>query len=722
MRKLLQNKKYLIILCSLCVIALAAGIITGYIINNKKAVAEYKVMFEADFDFSQGGLVTDAYDSDRGVTVFTYEEAGGMDDSRCLSIENIKSNDARYVLKIDDALENTYYRASVWVKTENVGDGENQVGANISALNTSYHSYAYTGDQEWTLLEFFGRTGEGQTSFDLCLRLGFYSGINTGKVWFDDLCVEQISELPAGVVANSMVNTMSASTQKDESGRIKNERHDDTLMIGAIVIVVALAIFALCIKYADNRDKGIIVRERESQTNIAMTVAILILVGFIVRLLGSVTLPQCDIDVNLFKYWARMTEEYGITNVYSHAKDINLDYPPLLMYWLGFVGKFCKVTGISTATAFGTVLIKLPSMVADCVIAFFIYKWCKNLKNVHKNWTLIAVALWLFNPLVLLDSTAWGQVDAFQSMFMVASVYWISQNKYAMASGALAFAVALKPQGIMLVPILGYALFKLLISRKNEMPVIRRFIVIARCIVIFAGIFFVIMLPFGIKMEPNIFVWIFKLYGGTVDGYEYATVNAFNFHFLINKNWAPDNEVVFSLGDFGVTIHHLGMLAIVAFAVLAWVLYQKADTKKPYIPFMIAATLIYGVVTFGPRMHERYFFPVIIFMLFATILSNNKYMLGLFAVTSISNFFTVLEVMTGLSVGAEIGSSNYDAMAYFYWNHMNTERFIMALFNVLTCLTLTVITILTVFNVINLENKKMRIWNVLPENKEGAEK
>ena len=176
------------------------------------------------------------------------------------------------------------------------------------------------------------------------------------------------------------------------------------------------------------------------------------------------------------------------------------------------------------------------------------------------------------------------------------------------------------------------------------------------------------------------------------------------------------------MGKFGVTLNHLGMLAIVIFAVLAWVLYQKADTKKPYIPFMIAATLIYGVVTFGPRMHERYFFPVIVFMLFAVILSNNKVMLGLFAVTTISNFFTVLEVMTGLSVGAEIGSSNYEAMAYFYWNHMNTERFTMALFNVITCLTLTVITVLTVFNVINIEDKKFKIWKELPENKEGAEK
>ncbi|MBQ5761331.1 MAG: hypothetical protein IIW02_00785 [Clostridia bacterium] len=708
--------------CGICVVALLAGILAGHLLNKKKPVAEEKVMFESDFNFSQGGLITDAYDLNSGVTVFTYEEAGGMDDSRCLSIENKSANDARYVLKIEDALENTFYRASVWIKTENVGDGENQVGANISALNTGYHSYAYVGDQEWTLLEFFGMTGEGQTSFELCLRLGFYSGINVGKVWFDDLCVEQLSKLPAGVIANSMVNTMTSANEKDSSGRIKNERHDDTLAVGLIVLLVSIAVFAVCIKYAKNKDNIILsTGQRESRTNVELTVLILILCGFIVRLLGSVTLPQCDIDVNLFKYWARMTEEYGITEVYSHAEEINLDYPPLLMYWLGFVGKFCKLTGIGTGTAFGTVLIKLPSMIADCVIAFFIYKWCRNLRKANKNWILLAIALWLFNPLVLLDSTAWGQVDAFQSMFMVASVYWISQNKYALASGALAFAVALKPQGIMLVPVLGYALFKLLISKNNELPIIKRILVIARCVVIFTGIFFVIMLPFGIKMEPNIFVWIFKLYGGTVDGYEYATVNAFNFFFLINKNWAPDNEVVFNIGKIGVTLNHLGMLAIVAFAVLAWVLYQKANTRKPYIPFMIAATLIYGVVTFGPRMHERYFFPVIIFMLFAVILSNNKIMLGLFAVTTISNFFTVLEVMTGLSVGAEIGSSNYDAMAYFYWNHMNTERFIMALFNVLTCLTLTIITVLTVFNVIDIENKKFKIWKELPEYEEGAE-
>lgn len=715
MRKFFKNNKRMVMIAAcICIIAAIAGVLTGCLFKKSdkdNTPAEDKVIYECDFNQTQGGLVTDAYDARGGVTVFTYEEAGGMDDSRCLSIQNISQNDARYVLKVDDARKNTYYRVSVWIKTENVSEEDGTIGANISVLNTSYRSYTYSGNQDWTLLEFFGQTGKEQTSFDLCLRLGFYSGINTGKVWFDDLCVEQLSELPKGVIAYSMEDTMSAIKQEQQKDRFKNEKHDDTLAAGFIIIVITIAVFVICMMYARNRDKGVLVRPQESNTNIIWSVIILILIGFIVRLIGSVTLPQCDIDVNLFKYWGVKVAEYGPTELYKHAESINLDYPPLLMYWLWFVGKFCSIFKVGTASAICTVLIKLPSMLADCAIAFVIYAWCKNLRNANKNWTLIAVSLWLFNPIVILDSTAWGQVDTLLSMFIVGAVYWISQNRYIPASIALAFAVALKPQGIMMIPIIGYALFKILVSSRSGMKISRRIMLIVKSIAAFSAVFLAIMLPFGIKMEPNIFVWIYDLYIGTVDGYEYASVNAFNAFYILGKNWVSDSQVVLPIGNLGITWNHLGMLAIVEAAILAWVLYMFADTKKkPYLVWLISATLLYNVVTFGPRMHERYFFPVIILLLFAVVLSNNKLLLALFGVTTLSNFFTVLEVMTGLTVGGELRETDYEAMAYYYWNHLNPERLLMAWGNVLTCIALTAITVLMVFNVIKTDNEKSKIW------------
>ena len=710
MKEFFKNKKRAVmVVASICVIVIVAGILIGRMVsksNEDDSPAEDMVIYECDFNLTQGALITDAYNANEGVTVFTYEESGGMDDSRCLSIENVSQNDARYVMKVENARKNTYYRISVWVKTENVGEDDAAVGANISVLHTTYRSHTYTGNQDWTLLEFFGKTGKDQKSFDLCLRLGFYSGVNTGKVWFDDLCIEQLSEIPKGVIAYSMEDTMSAQPKQDKD-RFKNEKHDDTLMIGFIVFVITVAVFAVCMMYARNRDKGIIVRAQESNANIIWSVVILILIGFIVRLIGSVTLPQCDIDVNLFKYWGVKAAEYGPMDLYNHAEIINLDYPPLLMYWLWFVGKVCSIFKIGTSAAICTVLIKLPSMIADCVIALLIYLWCKNLRNVNKTWVLVAVSLWLFNPLVILDSTAWGQVDTLLSMFIVGAIYWISKERVVPASIALAFAVALKPQGIMMIPVIGYALFKILVNTRSKVRISTRIMLIVKSIAAFGAVFLAIMLPFGIKMQPNFFVWIYDLYIGTVDGYEYASVNAFNAFYLLDKNWVPDSQYVVP----GITWHHLGMLAIVESAILAWVLYMFADTrKKPHLTWLIAATLLYNVVTFGPRMHERYFFPVIILLLFAVILSNSKTLLALFGVTTLTNFFTVLEVMTGLTVGGELRDTDYEAMAYYYWNHHNPERLLMACGNVLTCIALTVITVLMVFNVIKTNNERDKIW------------
>lgn len=687
-----MNKKKIINIAICVVLAVAIAII--FIIRFADKKAEYINIVEMNFNNSQSkfsGLQTSSYSPGR--SEFTYRETGGMDDSGCivLSIPG-EEDDARFTYTYDKAIEKTFYRMSAWVKTVGVGLNDGAVGANISVLNTFEHSVDYKGDTEWTYIEYYAKTAENQTSFTVCLRLGFYSGINTGVVYFDDFQLEQLSELPEGASYTSMEDTLSGN---GGSKFVPQSKHKDTMLAATIMLVVLFAYIVVAYRYACIREK-----EKIAQVGLSVKTAVinLIIVAFALRLVMSVTMPQCDIDVNLFQYWANTAADKGILDFYSHAEQINLDYPPLFMYYLYFMGLIGKATGITESVGYD-LLLKLPSLIADCVIAFYVYKIAN--KRMSKNWTLFIVAIWLFNPIVLLDSACWGQVDSILALAILLSAYYIEQEKYEKSAIALAFAITLKPQGIFFVPILGYALLRQLIYKK-EVPAKKRLLRFVYSIAAFLLTAILIVLPFGIKMEGNLFSWIFGVYSNTAGGYSYATVNSFNFPFLLGLNWVRDSETV-----LGISYFVWGMISIVIICLITGFLYLF-DKKKNVNVYLLAGMCIYAVTQFAPRMHERYFYPAVILLLIAVIYSNNKIMLGIYGLLSVSSFYTVLEVMTGLSIGAELIKTDYDTAAYYYWPPLNTQRTIMALVNVVCAVALIVISIVITFK--KDKTFDMKIW------------
>ena len=683
-----MNRKTIIciIVCAVLAVAVSVGLILGF--GGEKA--EYLNIVEYDFNDSPKDYTSLGTSSYSGKAQFSYSETEGLDGSGCIVI-NVPSEkeDARFTYEYDKALEKTYYRMSVWVKTVGVGEESGGVGANLSVLNTFERSRDYKGDNDWTYIEYYGKTAEAQTSFTVCMRLGFYSGINTGTVYFDDFQLEQLDKLPDGVQSTSMENTLGGASSSVKS----NARHENTMLTATIMLVVLFAYLAVAYRYAKIKENAM-----ESGVNIKFAVINLILIAFALRLVMSVTMPQCDIDVNLFQYWADTAANKGITEFYAYAEEISLDYPPLFMYHLYFMGLIGKATGITQTVAYDMFL-KLPSLIADCVIAYLIYKITG--KKLTKNWTLFVVAIWLFNPMVLLDSACWGQVDSILALAILFAAYFIEKGKYEFSAIAVAFAITLKPQGIFFVPILGYALLRQLIYEK-ETPIAKRLLRFAYSIVAFFITAVLVVLPFGIKMEGNLFSWIFGVYTNTAGGYSYATVNSFNFPYLLGLNWVDDSTKVLGLSYFA-----WGMISIVVICLLTGALYLFGKKHKVNV-YLLAGTCIYAVTQFAPRMHERYFYPAIILILIAVIYSNNKLILGLYGLVSVSNFYTVLEVMTGLSIGAELINTDYATAAYYYWPPLNPARTTMAVANVFCAVAIIVIACIVVFS----DDKSfgMKIW------------
>ena len=759
-------------LCALAVV-LAAGIGIFFGVRGC-AKAQDKVLFEWDFSKGTGEFSTEGYYADRSQFEIVPE---GPDGSNCARITSLESNDARFRIVIQTR-PNTYYKVTAKVRTAGVESPGKAAGANISALYSYEFKGGFVGDNDWTDVTVYGRTSAGQTEAGICFRLGFYSCDTTGTAWFDDIKIEQIAKLPQGATAisfeQSMINNNSGSSGATTvSQRELVNQYYDGIKIGLLIVILTFLFFAVMYRYGVLRDKerrmgidprkimlvpieyedgdGVQYDENETRSmpdtsgpdagivipaaqepekpfrplfrtvavgykgiSTGAAVVMILVLGLIFRLIASVTAPQCSIDVNLFQSWGKHIVADGIPNFYANASAYSLDYPPLYMYFLWFNTLLAKWFGL-TGTAGHVMLTKLPSILADIAIGWVIYKMAD--KKISKNWIIFFIALWVMNPLSMLDSAAWGQVDSILALLCLLMVWFISKDKYIIASVMFGLAVILKPQGIFMLPIIGFALLRRLFKNK-EVPKARTLILILQCILVAAGTIIVVALPFGVKMSPNFFEWLVRLYIGTANGYKGATVNSYNFYYVLKQNWTTDSNTFI----FGMSYFTFGMIMIVVSCVIVWVLYQFTKREDRLMPFLLSATLVYMVTMFGPRMHERYFFPCAVLLLAAVLYSNNKILLWIYAVLTGVNFMSVLSVMLGLEIGGELknAGASQDLYGKFYWAAQEPHRRIIAILNLVCCIALLVVAVLIAFNVIKEDEPRLKIYDADHTGPDGA--
>ncbi|HWP97776.1 MAG TPA: glycosyltransferase 87 family protein [Syntrophomonadaceae bacterium] len=349
----------------------------------------------------------------------------------------------------------------------------------------------------------------------------------------------------------------------------------------------------------------------------------LLLLGLMFRISSSTLMGGHPFDIALFKGWAA-SAAHGLLQVYSYAR---VDYPPLYMYVLFIVGKAASIPAMNP---YYTLLLKLPSMLADIATAYLIYRLAR--KHLALELSLLLCAFYIFNPAVLINSTLWGQVDSFFTLLLVAAVFLLSEKKIGLSSSLFTAAVLMKPQGIIFLPLLFFELLR----QKN----LKSFLQAAASAICTA---LLIILPFAWHQGP---LWIFKLYANTLGEYPYASVNAFNFFSLLGANYVPDSSIPFLL-----TYHNWGMLFIVAVTAFTWFIYAKG--KSPALASAAALIQIAGVFTFSASMHERYLFPALALAILSFIYLKDKRLLLLSA-----GFCTTIYVNTYYVLFATINGSN----------------------------------------------------------------
>ena len=338
--------------------------------------------------------------------------------------------------------------------------------------------------------------------------------------------------------------------------------------------------------------------------------------GIILRYTGAFFEYGHSTDMNCFSAWALRMAEVGPGKFYS--PDVFTDYPPGYMYIMWIIGFIKKLIPMGD-TAFG-MLLKTPAIVADILTAAFLYNMSRRSLNNYASCVIAFFAV--VNPAIYINSAMWGQVDSIFTFLVLVCLHLIAERKLIQSFFVFALAVIVKPQALFYTPVILFAIAQETVYPKVDIKKLLKYIAWGVGAIVFA---LLLSAPFGVNK-------VLSQYVGTLSSYQYKTVNAFNMWSMLGGNWEKLTTVSALVST----------LAIIFSVLYAMKLFFCMNGRDKY--FYTAAVICIGVFVFATKMHERYCYPALVFLLAAVALKPNLLTFGLYTAVSALQFFNTASV------------------------------------------------------------------------------
>ena len=254
-------------------------------------------------------------------------------------------------------------------------------------------------------------------------------------------------------------------------------------------------------------------------------------------------------------------------------------------------------------------MVKMPFVLADIGIAFLIYKIVQEFKP---KLAIIASCVFLFNPVIIYNSTIWGQTDSLINLLALSGILLIFKRHYFLGIILFLFGFLFKLSLIIYLPIFGLLLIKQIKDWKKFITPILFFLVLIFCLAI----------PFSFG-DKNPFEWLWYMYTNRVLVRQGSMLNgnAFNLWFLLFSLDYSKSEFTQFLG---ITYQVWSRILLIIFLIPVCFKFLK---NKLTINSLLTALLLtaFGSFIFLTNMHERYLYPIFPILTILIFLPNTKF-------------------------------------------------------------------------------------------------
>jgi Gpi18-like mannosyltransferase len=298
-------------------------------------------------------------------------------------------------------------------------------------------------------------------------------------------------------------------------------------------------------------------------------------------------------DIKIYRNWSERIYNQGLITIYDKA-DVN--YPPLYLYYLG-AGAWLVAQLPPALTAEGAAvntMIKLPGVLADLLTTALIF-WALRAQTLARRRTI--ALLYALNPAIWYISALWGQTDAVNTFFLVATMLLLMQGAVTPAWIAYALALGAKGQSVFLAPVI-FTFTLVHYGWRGLLRGIAGGAIVGALIALpwlISGRIMLVIQRYSLPSRP----WLLVV----------SAYNIWYLRLLGHVGRFPPTKLLPGL-PVSYRVVALGMYVVVVIVIigLLW--------RDPRRPWMLAIVLLnLGMFLMLPQMYERYMFATIVFLL-----------------------------------------------------------------------------------------------------------
>lgn len=338
----------------------------------------------------------------------------------------------------------------------------------------------------------------------------------------------------------------------------------------------------------------------------------IILISIFVRI-ALISLPGFKYDVDTWFAWAQMLNSFKFSEFYSDK--IWTNYTPGFLYILALLGFLKSIFLINDS--FFYIILKVPAIIADILLGIFVFN---ILKKRSFNWAITTSSVVFLNPVFIFNSTIWGQIDSILALFMFLTIYFLNQKKLLQSSIFFGISILIKPQAIMIIPVIF-----LFLLRHNSIKKITTFSIgVVLTILIYS-------LPFFISKPIEGFI---NLFSKMISDYPYTSLFAYNFWGAFGF-WINDKLIYFN-----ISLELWGKMLLVLYLAVLSLLYFKKNLNI----FALSVLVTLGFYFLPTRIHERYLYPGLFLLIFYSGWIKSKLLMTLSVILSLIHFLNLYYV------------------------------------------------------------------------------
>lgn len=354
---------------------------------------------------------------------------------------------------------------------------------------------------------------------------------------------------------------------------------------------------------------------------------------WIVKSIAVAYAPGFRVDVGTYESWGLDIAQNGPSAMYRSGAF--LDYPPGYLYALWAAGAVARLLHASDPLL--RVIIETPALVADFFLAALMFVVVRRRASAQAAWlAMLFVAL---NPALLFDTVVWGQSDSVLTLVMLLSAAMMLDDEIELGWGLAALALLIKPQALMLMPVLGIWTLRTTAFTRWW-----------RSALAFLAVAVVGVAPFQVGHPWS---WLPDLYQSTAAYYHETSVNAFNLIALLGGLRQNDGEAI-----LGISWFTLGLALLVPlYAVMAWTIWRNPTRRNLWLTSFLA---LFGFFMFAPRMHERYIYSAVVFAI--PLALQEPPLLVAFALLTLTALFNLAYILHTLNTIVFLDSRDALAM------------------------------------------------------------